>query len=101
MPGSQGKRGIRGLPGLPGKSAPDRTEHVGGSQLGKGFTNRISELCCSALWRAMTVSDFYFLKYIKYMPLDLTCNVIKSGSSHRSYILLKSNILNRLFELVP
>ena len=52
MPGSQGKRGIRGLPGLPGKSAPDKTEHVGGSQLGEGFTNLLSELCYSELRRA-------------------------------------------------
>ena len=49
MPGSQGKRGMRGLPGPPGKSAPDKTEHVGGSQLGKGFTSPLGELCCSEL----------------------------------------------------
>ena len=49
MPGSQGKGGIRGLPGPPGKSAPKRKDHVGGSQLGKDFTNSLSELCCSAL----------------------------------------------------
>ena len=49
VPGSQGKRGIRGLPGPPGKSAPERKDHVGGSQLGDSFKKSLSELCCSAL----------------------------------------------------
>ena len=83
MPGSQGKRGVRGLPGPPGNSAPQRRDHAGGSQLGKSFTISVSELCCSALWRAtysvriIFFSDFYFLEFIKYMPLYLTFNVIK------------------------
>ena len=40
---------MRGLPGPPGKSSPERRDHVGRSQLGKGFTNSLCESCCSAL----------------------------------------------------
>ena len=50
MPGSQGKRGIRGLPGPPGKSAPERKDHVGGSQLGESLNHLVNYAAVRCQW---------------------------------------------------
>ena len=100
VPGSQGKRGVRGLPGPPGNSVAQRRDHVGASQLGKGVTISVSELCCCALWRAtysvriifFPISTFWSL-LSACLYIWRACNEIKSFWYCWSYLLFFYKVL--------